>query len=253
MAKSSKKSRKGGIKVDFEGVESGGGRAVKDGVYSATIDKVEESESKDGNAMLSLQYKLKNGARIFDNISLLPQALWRFKTLLECCGEEVPDGELEIDPDDLVGKELKVEVTNERWEGKDRPKVTGYDTAGEDEAEEEEAEEEEEDDDKKSSKKSKGKDKKKSKKDEEEEEEDDSDSEEEEEEEEEEDDKKSSKKKSKDSKKSKFKTGQKVKFKNEKGKTVKGVVTDVDGDTIKVEDKEGEEWELDADDEIEAA
>lgn len=264
MAKSSKKSRKGGIKVDFEGVESGGGRAVKDGVYQATVDKVEETESNEGNPLLKVEYKLKNGARLYDNISLLPQALWRFKTLLECVGLEVEDGEMEIDPDDLIGKELKVEVTNERWEGKDRPKVTGYDNAGEDESEEDgdgekaddDAEDDDDEDEKKSSKKDKKKDKKKSKKDDDDEDDDDEDDEkdddEDDDEEDDEDDKKS-KKKSKDKKsKSKFKTGQKVTFKDEKGKTVKGVVTDVDGDTVKVEDKGGDEWEVDAD-EVEAA
>lgn len=256
MAKvKSKKGKKSTIKVDFEGIESGGGRAVADGVYSATIDKVEEEESSEGNPMLKLEYKLKNGARLYDNVSLLPQALWRFKTLLEVVGVEVEDGEMEIDPADLVGKELKVEVTNEKWQGKDRPKVTGYDSAGESDDEEEEEssdEEDEEDEDDKPAKKKGKSESKKSKKDDDEDEDEDEDDEDEEDDEEEdeedEDDKKKSKSKKSDSKKSKFKTGQKVTFKDEKGKTKKGVITDIDGDNIKVEDKDGDTWEVEADD-----
>lgn len=242
-----KKGKKSTIKVDFEGVESGGGRAIADGVYSVVVDKADEDESSEGNAMLKLEYKLKNGARLYDNISLLPQALWRFKTFLECVGIEVEDGEMEIDVADLIGKELKVEVTNEKWQGKDRPKVTGYDVAGESEEEEEEEEEkDEEEEDEKPAKKGKSK----SKKDEDEDDDDDDDSDDDDDDSDDDDDDEDDKKKKSDSKKSKpkFKTGQKVTFKNEKGKTVKAVITDIDGDTIKVEDKDGDEWEVEADD-----
>lgn len=254
MAKAGKKKgRKGGLKLDFEGVESGS-RAVADGTYAAAIDSAEEDESSEGNPMLKLTHKLKNGAKLFDNVSLLPQALWRLKTLLECIGEEVPDGEYELDPADLIGKELMIEVTNEKWQGKDRPKVTGYGTI-EDEGEEEESDDEEEEEDdeeeeEKPSKKSKGK-KGKSKKDDDDEEDEEEDEDEEEEEEDEEEEKPAKKgKKGKEEKKSKskFKTGQKVTFKDEDGKKVKGVITEIDGDSIKVEDKDGDEWEVEEDD-----
>lgn len=74
---------------------------------------------------------------------------------------------------------------------------------------------------------------------------DDLDDEDEEDEDEEEDEKPQ---KGKKASKSKFKTGQKVSFEGEKGKTVRGVITEIDGETAKVEDKSGDDWEVDISD-----
>jgi hypothetical protein len=191
-----KKSRKGGIKLDFEGVESGGGRAVKDGIYGATIDKAEEGESDQGNPVLNLQYKLKNGARLYDNLSLLPQALWKLKTLLEVTGMDVPDGEMELDVADLIAKK-----------GKSKKKDEDEDDDDADDSDD--SDDDDDDDDKPAKGKSKGKPVKAA---------------------------------------PKFKTGQKVSFVGEKGKTVRGVINEIDGDTAKVEDKGGDEWEVELDD-----
>jgi hypothetical protein len=251
------------LSVDMEGVESGG-KIVPDGTYEGRIKSLEEKESSNDNPMLVVKWEVLSGKGkggvIWDNISLTPQALWRLKGLLEALEIEVPDGAMDVDLSELEGQECSIQVTNERYEGKDRPRVTGYGSPGE--AEEEEGEEEE-DEDERVGKKPKVKpktEKKKPVKDEdeeeesEEEEEEEEDDEEEEEESEEEDDekpKKPSKKpagKVKPSSKSKFKEGQKVKFKDEDGNLVRGVVLEVDGDTVKIEDKEGTEWEIESDD-----
>lgn len=230
--KRSKKSRS--ISVDFEGVESGG-FALADGTYIGEVASVEEKESAEGNPMILVKWKIKGkNVTLFDNISLLPQALWRLKTMLEATGTEVPDAAMDIDLDDLEGQSCKLEVTNETYEGKERPRVTNYvsledkggdegETEAEGEEEEEEAEEEE---DSKPARKPVGK-KPGGKKPAEEEEE-----EEEAEEEEEE----------------RLKAGQKVKFKDEKGKIVKGKITAIEDETATVKDTAGDEWEIDLSD-----
>lgn len=259
--KGSKKRRS--ISVDMEGVESGG-KIVPDGYYPAKIEEVKEGESKAENPMLNLKWRITGGkakgALIYDHISLTPQALWKLKGLLECLEIEVPDGQLDLDLSELEDAECTIEVTNETFEGKKRPKVTNYGTVGEEDEDEEDEDEEEEDErvgkkPKRTAKPSKDED--------EDEEEDDDDSEDEEEDEESEDDdeedsededeedeeeekpKKPSGKKPASSKKPKFKKGQRVSFKDEKNKVVKGVVLEIDGDTVKVEDKGGDEWEID--------
>ena len=135
MARSKKKGRsrkkKNTVSVDFEGVESGGGKPVPDGNYTAAMHSVEEKEGEtSGEPYLSCRWKIvggkADGATVFDNISLQPQSLWRFRTILECLGLEVEEGPMDIDIDELVGEECGVEVTNEEWEGKDKPRITGF-------------------------------------------------------------------------------------------------------------------------------
>tara|TARA_R110002126_G_scaffold54613_1_gene147823 strand:- start:1125 stop:1838 length:714 start_codon:yes stop_codon:yes gene_type:complete len=227
--KTRSRKKKGTFSVDFEGVESGGGRPVPDGQYNAMITKITEEEGQNsGEPYLHAVYKVQggkcDGATIHDNISLQPQSLWRLRTILECIGYEVEDGPMDIDPSDILEETLGVEVTNEDWEGRDRPRITGFtgaDEEGEEEEEDEDPEEEEEED-----------------------------PEEEEVEEEEEDE--PPKKKKRKSRAKKIRVGSKVKFADEEGDYVKGVIVDMDDDTANVEDSAGDVWEVDVS-ELEAA
>ena len=236
-----KKSRKRGVTVNFSGVESGG-RRVPDGEYLAEIVSCELEESSAGNPMLHLQWKVSegkySGAKIHENISLVPQALWKLKTLLEV---------LEIDPQEddvgaeeyaseLMEKSCTIIVRNEMFEGTERPKVTGYGGAEESEAEEEDDEEEEEE--------PKVRNKRKAKDEEEDEEEDADDSEDEDEDEEEEAPKK---KVSVKKGASKIKEGSRVKFDDGDGNIIKGTITSLDDGTATVEDKSGDEYEVPVD------
>lgn len=252
-----KKRRSKGASVDFSGVEAGG-MVVPDGVYLAYPKEVEHTEAESsGNEMFAYKWKILGpkckGSVVFDNMVLVPQALWRLKTLLELQGLEVPDGSMDLDPADLMGEELAVgiEITNEDYKGKQKPRITGFlaadDVPDSDVEEEEDTEEEEEEEDTPPKKKAKSS-KKPAKEEEEEEEE--AEEEETEEEEEEEEEEKPAKKASgkKPSAKGKVKVGAKVSFKDDKGKTVKGVITEIDGTTVKVEDRNEEEWELDVED-----
>lgn len=234
MAKSKKRNRSESIQVDFTGVEASS-RTVEDGTYSAKITKCEvrDSESSDSQLLNFVwEISLKKGMKaiVYDNASLQPQALWRLRLLLESLGETIPEGVMDIDPDDLIGREAKVEITNEKYDGKNRPRITGFIPSDAEESEEEESEEETEEEEEKPTKKS-------SKKKVEEEEEDED---EDEEDEDEEEDEKPSKKKSS----SKLKVGQKVWFKDDDGKKIKGVITSLDDDTAQIEDASKEEWEV---------
>jgi hypothetical protein len=220
-----KKGKKRTITVDMEGVEAGG-QIVDDGTYPAVIHEVEEKESSSGNPMLVVKWKItgkkSKGALLWDNVSLTPQALWRLKGLLESLGEDVPDSSLDLDLDDLIGKEAQIAVENETFEGKQRPRVVGYastdDKGSDDEPEAEETEDEP---------------------DAEEEAEDEA------EETEVEEDEKPAKK---PGKKPVFVKNSKVKFRDEKGKTVKGKIISIEGDTAKVKDATDDLWELDVSD-----
>lgn len=185
MAKSKPKSKKGkkksGVTVDFEGVESGG-RTIADGWATAKIVDAELTEAESsGNEMFKIEMDCRNGkekAKVWDNLVLTPSALWKLRSVLEAAGVEVPEGEMDISADDLLDLEFDVEITNEEYEGKDRPRATAYAPLGThtEESDDDEDEEEDEDDEDEAPPKKKGK-KSKAKDDDDEEDDEDDDSE----------------------------------------------------------------------------
>lgn len=137
------------ITVDFTDVDAGGAMPTPDGIYTAEIRSAEPDVSSNGNDMIVVRYRTNIGSTVFDRFMLLPQSLWVLRTALECMGYDTPDGEFEFDPDDLVGQTLGLEITNEEFEERDQPRVTGYLQYDAAEAQVEEvpvAEEEEEED-----------------------------------------------------------------------------------------------------------
>lgn len=149
-----KGKKKGALKLNFDGVESGG-KSIPDGKYLAEVASAEEKEGESsGQPYLEWKFKIAEGKHkggiVFDNTSLQPQALFRLRGLLECIGFDFPeDEEFEFDPTDVVGEQLTIEVVNEEYDGRDRPKVASYGAPGEEE------EEDDDEDDKKSKKKKK--------------------------------------------------------------------------------------------------
>lgn len=122
------------ISVDFSGVESGGGRKIPDGEYLLKVVEVEVKEAQSGGQYLAFKYKVANGpfagATVWDNTSLKPQALWRLRTLLECFGMNPGDGKMDLDLPKMVGKTVFVEIANETYQGKEKPRVANLIAGG---------------------------------------------------------------------------------------------------------------------------
>lgn len=238
-ARTNSKSRKKGISVDFEGVSAGSG--VPDGTYTVSVEEVSvETSDNSGEDYLSWKFKVvggkMSGRSLYDNTSLQPQALWRLRRVLEALGIEVPDGTMDIDPDELIGLECDVEVANEDYQGKQRSRVVDIFPAGEGGSSDEDDEEEEKEEKKPAkpakpaAKAGKTPAQKPAK--------------EEEEEEEEEEKPAPSRRKSAASKKStpEIEVGSKVTFEDE-GEEFSGKVVEINGDSAIV--KVGrDEWEL---------
>ncbi|HST77280.1 MAG TPA: DUF669 domain-containing protein [Verrucomicrobiae bacterium] len=52
-----------------------------------------------------------NGRKIFDNVTITENSLWRLKAMLKAFGADVPEeGEIEVDFDDLLGESLSAKV-----------------------------------------------------------------------------------------------------------------------------------------------
>lgn len=255
--------RKGNtISVDFTGVKSGGA-TVPDGRYTAKVTAVEQKEGKEsGEPYIELTWEVTskkcNGREVkFDNYSLQPQALWRLKSLLEAMEIEVPDGEQDIDFDEIISDETEciIEVTGQDSPDGERKyaRVTGHAPLADGNTVDDEAEEEE--DNQKESKATRGG-KKSSTKDEDEEDDEppkrrkpakDEDEEDEppkrrgkkDPDEDEDDEPKPSSKK--------VKKNAKVKFKDEKNKLTKGTIDSIDGDTAIVITADDSTYEIDLD------
>lgn len=252
--KQASKGRKKTIKVDFEGVESGG--TLDEGSHIVEIVETEVREGSSGHDYINVKLKATEdddqaGRVMYHTCSLQPQALFNLRNVLQAIGHDVPNGMYEFDPEDMVGGICKVEVIHEKYEGKDRARAVSFDpvTDGDEEEEEEEKPAK--------GKKAKPDKKAKAKKEGEDEEEDDEEDEEEEKpakgkkaakKKDEEDEKPAAKgKKGKSKKESEFEVGQKVSFEDDDGDELTGKITEIDDDTITV--KVGkEEWELEASD-----
>lgn len=118
MAKKEKKSKKSnGIKIDFTGVEARAA-AHPEGRFAFAVEDVEVKTSENsGNDYLQWVLKSSKG-KVYYITSLASHALWNLKSVLEAAGQDVPDGELEIDIDELKELEFGGEVVHEKYEGK---------------------------------------------------------------------------------------------------------------------------------------
>ena len=121
--------KRGGIAVDFSGVESGG-RAIPDDDYLLEVVSCEEKEGRESGAIyLAWKYKVAEGpykgATVYDNTSLSPQALWRLKRLLEAMGIQA-DGKMSLDINSFKGKRVLAQIANETYNGKEKPRVVEF-------------------------------------------------------------------------------------------------------------------------------
>lgn len=254
MALKKSSRRKGGATVNFSGIESGG-RKCPDGEYQAEITSAEVEEAKSGNDMIVVKWKITEGkfkgTVLYDNVSLVPQALWKMKTLLEAIGIDPQEEDVAASEyaSEMVEKTATILVTNETYEGEQRPKVTGYGTEGEAEEGEEESDDDS-DEDERPVRKSAKKGSKKGAKDPDDGDDDDDEEEEEESDDDEEEEEEEPKVRNKGSSKgkSKLKEGTRVKFDDGEGHIIKGTITSLDDGKATVEDKNGDEYEIDAED-----
>lgn len=122
MARTSRKSKKANsLSVDFTGVESSG--KVSEGRQLAEVVECEVKTSDNtGNDYINWKLKAKGG-NIYHTTSLQPQALWNLRNTLEAMGMEVPEAALELDLSEFPGMELGIEVENETYQGKKRPRI----------------------------------------------------------------------------------------------------------------------------------
>lgn len=120
------------IKVDFTGVEAGGGgRVLPEGPIQLELKEIEEKEGEEsGKPYLEFALEVVDGeyegTKVWDNMSLQSQALWKLRGFMEAGGHATEDGPMQIDPDDLIGTVVMGDIIHEDYRGKTKNRVNGY-------------------------------------------------------------------------------------------------------------------------------
>jgi len=116
------------IKVDMEGVSAGGFKPIDEGVYDGevVVCTYNAASKSSGKPTLEFEFKVDEHPtrKFWRTYSLQPKALWALKELLLALGQDVPDGELEIEPADYVGVRCRVQIgIKEHWQGEIDPET----------------------------------------------------------------------------------------------------------------------------------
>ena len=149
--KNRRRGREGSsVNLDLSGVEVNR-RAIPEGTYAVVVNKAELTKSREGNNMIKMEFEVTEGphkgAKLFENCSLQPQALFKLKSVMLALGMDIPNGSFDLDTNDLVGLNCEVEVGHETYEGKNRARILEYINAEESDEEEEDSDDSEEEDD----------------------------------------------------------------------------------------------------------
>lgn len=124
MAKKTKRA----LKVNMKDVETS--VLIPEGDYLVEVAEVEVAESESsGKEYLKWKFEVLEpesckGQSLYHNTSLQPQALFNLKGVLISLGMNVPNNTLEIDLDDVEGRQMGVTVEHEIYEGKKKARVT---------------------------------------------------------------------------------------------------------------------------------
>ncbi len=101
---------------------------VPAGDYTVEVLNAEETVSKQGNDLIELKLKVEpSGAICFDNLVFTPNAFWKIDAFRASTGERVvSDEDVNIECDDLIGRQGRVRLTVEEYNGRKRNKVAAW-------------------------------------------------------------------------------------------------------------------------------
>jgi len=114
------------IKINLEKLNP-----LPEGIYKVLVKNVKLKESKFGaNPYLLWQLAVTEGQEkdkiIFMNTSLSDKALWRIKKLLTALAFPSCDAQIELEPKELINRQLQVKVTTEFFNGNFGNQVTDF-------------------------------------------------------------------------------------------------------------------------------
>lgn len=127
MARSTKK-KSSVVKIDFTGVQSR--QLLPEDDYLVVVEEVNQTTSSNDNDQLEFVFSVKEGKfegqKLWFYCPLTDNSLWKLHGLLTALGQDVPDDELDLDTDELVGLELMAVVQHETYDGVKRSKMMDF-------------------------------------------------------------------------------------------------------------------------------
>lgn len=121
-----------GIRVDFTGVETGNYKPIPAGTYHAKITGGElreagENAKHPGSSYINWEFTIQDGEhegrKQWMNTSLLPEALFGLKGLLEATGKFDVNGPLDFDIESCIGCDVKIKVRVKTYKGEQQNEV----------------------------------------------------------------------------------------------------------------------------------
>jgi len=109
------------LTIDLSNVEDFS--AIPEGVYSAYVVDVEVGTSSAGNTMATLTLNISEGEyenrKLFTHMVFTERSMWRVKQILEAIlGREIEKtNEFELDTEELIGKKVKIRVSQREYQG----------------------------------------------------------------------------------------------------------------------------------------
>jgi hypothetical protein len=123
------------IRVDFTGIESGGGGNphVPEGDYGLTCVSAKLKKGSDsGKNYIDFVFKANKGNKkgvgkqFHHSASLQKQSLWNLRNILESMGMTVPSKAVKIPLEKLKGKECAGTMTDDEYEGRTKSIITAF-------------------------------------------------------------------------------------------------------------------------------
>ena len=105
---------------------------LPEGIYDFAVVDAIEKESKTGNSTIELQLLIesadrKNGVRVFDYLTFVPNSFWKIDAFRIATGEQLVQGQtVDFQAEDCVDRSGRVSLTVEKYEGRSRNKVEEY-------------------------------------------------------------------------------------------------------------------------------
>lgn len=128
-ARKSKSSKNGPVRVNFKGVETR--NTPPEGDYPSRVLTWEKGESAAGNDQIEMTCEISRGpvkgSKLYMYFPLAENSLWKLAAFLTALGIDVPQDEMDIDPEDVIGKEFVAVVHHETYNGRKQAKIGDFD------------------------------------------------------------------------------------------------------------------------------
>lgn len=117
--------------IDLSNYKDRVGSRVAPNRYRVVVEDVEVDQSKAGNPMINLWFRIVggefDGQTLVDRLTLTEKALFRVVGFMQALGFPTPKQKLQINPQKFVGQILDVDVEDgEPYNGRVKSEVRGY-------------------------------------------------------------------------------------------------------------------------------